>query len=165
MNSYHLTWHIKNKIIQRYNICQLCQMSLFSGDCGVLAAVHLVRVGTAPHAVSRDHCGFRLMGCHFCPSHGCYSCCSIQAVICPGGPGSSSRWPGRWWLEKLEKHFDILLTCPNSFTRALPSKGEGELDYCPQKGPSSRGERCPKKQVMFLSPQLTILLPAQPAAP
>jgi len=124
--------------------------SLVTAVC-LMAAVHLVAAGTVLPAVSRGHCGFRLMGCHICPSYSCCPCCSIQAVICPGGPGSSSRWHGRWWSQKLEKYFDIFPRCPNSFTRALSSKGEGELDPCPPDSPSSREILPPRKQVMTLS--------------
>lgn len=116
----------------------------------LMAAVHLVGAGTVLPAVSRGHCGFRLMGCHLCPSYGCCPWCSIQAVICPGGTGSSSRWHGRWWSEKLEKHFDVIPGCPSSFTRVLSRKGEGELDPCPPNDPSSRGILPPRKQVISL---------------
>lgn len=129
----------------------------------LMATVHLVRAGTIQSALLRGHCGFRLMRCHLCPSYGHCPWCSIQAVICPGGAGSSSRWHGRWWSEKLEKCFYILPRCPSSFTRALSSKGEGELDPCPPSNPSSRGMLPHGKQVMSQSWWFTWLLPAPTA--
>lgn len=117
----------KYNYAQSYNIGQSCQMSLshlWWLQC-VVAVVHLVGVGTALPAVSRGRCGFRLVGCHLCPSHGCCPWCSMRTVICPGGTGSSSRWHGRCWAQKLEKHFDFLPRCPSSFTRALSSRGGG----------------------------------------
>lgn len=92
-----------------------------------MAVVPLVEVGTALPVVSRGHCGSSLVGCHPCPSHGCCPQCSIQAVICPGGTGSGSRWHGRCWAQKLEEHFDFPPRCSSSFTRAFFSKGGEEL--------------------------------------
>lgn len=104
-----------------------------------MAVVHLGRVGPALPVVSRGHCGFKPVGCHLCPSHGCSPWCSIRAVICPGGTGSGSRWHGRCWAQNLEKHFDFLPRCPSSFTRALSSKGGEERDPYPLHHPISRG--------------------------
>lgn len=98
----------------------------------------LVGVWTVLPVSSRGCCGFGLLGCQLCPSYGCSSCCSIQAVIHPGGTGSSGRWHSRWRSENLEKYFDILPKCPSSFTRALASNGEGELITALQKIPAPR---------------------------
>lgn len=123
-------------------ICVKC-FSLIFGDCRMLAAVLLIGVWTDLPVFPRGCCGFGLLGCQFCPSYGCCSCCSIQAVIHPGGTGSSGRWHSRWQSENLEKYFDILPKCPNSFPRALVSNSEGELIIALHKIPAPRGSSVP----------------------
>lgn len=157
----HLAYE-KYNYAERYmsGLSNVTYSSLVTAVC-LMTAVHLVGEGTALPAVSRGHRGFRLMECHLCPSCGCCPWCSIQAVICPGGTGSSSRWHGRWWSQKLEKYFDILPRCPRSLTGALSSKGEGELDPWTPNNPSSSGIFLPRKRAMSLSSWLTYLLPTQ----
>lgn len=108
-----------------HNMCQMFLAHLWWLQN--VGCILLVGAWTVLPVFSRGCCGFELLGCQLCPSYGCCSCCSIQAVIHPGGTGSSGRWHSRWQSENLEKYFDILPKCPSSFTRALASNGEGDL--------------------------------------